>query len=78
MIEKARRALAALAVKLTPHLLDGEPQMRDQCFGVRCFRTSPRKLGIAREQQTLQRLDIIGQRIIGAHRQRWNHKMLLL
>ena len=38
-------------------------------LGARGLRARPRQLGVAREQQLLQRLDIIGKRIISAHRQ---------
>jgi hypothetical protein len=55
------------AIKLAPHLLDGEPQMGNQCLGARCFGACPRKLCFACAKQTLQRFDIIGKSIIGAH-----------
>jgi hypothetical protein len=35
LIEKPRLALGPLAIKLAPHLLDREPQMRNQSLGAR-------------------------------------------
>ena len=73
LIEQPRLALAARAEHLPPQLLDGEPQMCDQHLRARGLRARPRQFGVAREQQLLQRLDIVGKGI-SAHWQRWNHK----
>jgi hypothetical protein len=78
LVEKTRLAFALRAVNLPSHLLDCQPQMRNQGRGARRLGPGPRKLGIAGKKETLQRLDIIGKRIIGAHRRRWNHNTVLL
>jgi hypothetical protein len=78
LIDQPSPALAARPVKLAPHLLDRQAKMRDQSLRTRCLGTYARKLGIARYEQTLQRLDIIGGRITVAHQARWNHKTGLL
>ena len=79
LIEKPRAPFAALAVNLAPHLLDGQTQMRDQSLGagfarLRLNEVSPRrgeigmdfcKLHSACQDQTLQRLDVVGQSPIG-------------
>ena len=69
LVEQARLALAHRPEHLTPHLLDGQSQMRDQRLGARGLRTCPRQLGVAGKKQTLQRFDIVGKRkrIICAH-----------
>jgi len=48
-------------------LLDGEPKMRDQSLGAGCLGTRPCELGVARAHELLQKLDIVGKRISGAH-----------
>jgi len=69
LVEKPRLTLAARPVKLAPHLLDGEPQMRDQSFGARDLGARPRQFGITCGKQSLQNLDIIRKRIIAPHHQ---------
>jgi hypothetical protein len=65
--EEARLALAALTVKLASHLLKRESQMRDQGFCARRLGARPRQLGIAGENKTLERLDLVGKRIWRRH-----------
>ena len=67
LIEQPRLAFALRPEHLPPQLRDGEPQMRDQGFKVRSVGTCPRQLGVTRMNELLQCLDIVGQRIIGAH-----------
>jgi hypothetical protein len=69
LVEKPRLTFAARPVKLAPHLLDGEPQMRDQNFGARDLGARPRQFGITCGKQSLQYLDIIRKRIIAPHHQ---------
>jgi hypothetical protein len=45
LVEKPRLTLAR-PVKLAPHLLDGEPQMRDQSSGPRDLGARPRQFGL--------------------------------
>jgi hypothetical protein len=66
---KGRLALGSLAIKLAPHLLNCQPQMRNQCLGAQSLGTRPPKLCVADTKQALQHLDIVGKRISGAHRQ---------
>lgn len=74
LVEELLRALGFAAVKLAFKLLDGELQMRDQCFGARnigvragsfrlgacglCFRVA--QFGARGDHQRLQRFDTIG------------------
>jgi hypothetical protein len=74
LLEQPRLALAALAVELAPQLLDRQPQMRDQRLGARSLGPRLRELGAPDTDQPLQCLDIVGQRIIGAHRRSGDHK----
>jgi hypothetical protein len=67
LFEKPHLAFTARAVNLPPHLLDRQPQMRDQGRGARCLGTRPRKISLACANQPLKRLDIIGKRIISDH-----------
>jgi len=41
--------------------------MRDQSLGAGCLGARPCKLGLARAHELLQKLDIVGKRISGAH-----------
>ena len=68
LVEQPRLALAARSKKLTPHLLDREPQVRDQSLRARRLRMRLRKLGIAGANQALQCLNIIRKRITSTHR----------
>lgn len=67
LVEQPRLALAALAIELTPQLLDGEPRMGDQRVLARPLRPRLRQLGVARAQQLLQRLDVVRKGLIVAH-----------
>ncbi len=69
-----RYDLAARAEKIAAHLLDRQPQMRDQRVGVRRLGARSRKFRVPRAEHRLQRLDDVGQRIGGAHRRQSNHK----
>ena len=83
LVEQTLLALVARAKQVALELLDLQPQTRDQRLRARCLgahvrhlglrarRLGPRlrKLRIACLQQPLQRLDIIGERIIRAHAQ---------
>jgi hypothetical protein len=52
LVEQPRLALAARPIVLASHLLDGEPQMRNQSLVARRLRTRAGKLGIAGEHKT--------------------------
>jgi hypothetical protein len=85
LIEQPLLALVARPKHVALELLDLQPQMRDKSLRARCLGACARrlgaclrKLGIACLQQPSQRLDIIGKRIICAHREGWNHKTRLL
>ena len=73
LVDQTRLALVARAKKVALELLDRQPQMR-QGFALvasarpRRLGTRLRKLRVARQQQLLQRRDIVGERIIRAHR----------
>jgi hypothetical protein len=85
LVEQPLLALVARAEQIALELLDLQSQMRDQSFRarrlgahVRHLRTRLGKLRVARQQQPLQRLDIIEERIMRAHRVEGNHKTRLL
>jgi hypothetical protein len=72
LVEEADPALAALAIEFAAHLLDRKPQMRDHRLGAGLPRTRPNEIGLspsevrlARKDQTLERLGIIGQGVGG-------------
>jgi len=78
LVEQARFALIARSEQAALELLDDQLLMGDQGLRARCLGARLRKLGLARLQQPLQHLDVIGERISRAHRAKWNHKMQLL
>jgi hypothetical protein len=74
LVEQPLLALVARPKQVALELLDLQPQMRDQSLRARCLGARLRKLGVAGQHQPLQRLDVIGERIIRAHRRGGNHK----
>ena len=74
LVEQPRLALVARPKNLPSQFLDGEPEMRDQRLRTRRLGALVGKLGLASTNETLQHLDIIGQRITSAHHHRRNHK----
>jgi TRAP transporter TAXI family solute receptor len=80
LVEQPLLALVARSEQVALELLDLQPQMRDQSLRARCrgahvrhLGPRLRKLGIARQQQLLQRLDVVGEGIMRAHHAGWNH-----
>ncbi len=68
LLEETGAALAALAIKRAAHLLDREPQMRDHRFSAGLpgaqsneIGLSPSEVRLARDDQTLERLDVVRQ-----------------
>jgi hypothetical protein len=78
LVDEPRLALVARSKQVALELLDHQPKMHDQRFRARRLSPCLGKLSVACQQQPLQRLDIIGERIIRAHRRGWNHKRRLL
>src|SRR5947209_7299563 len=68
LVDQSRLALVARAKQVALELLDGQPHIGNQGIRARSFGACLRKLGVPRQQQLLQRLDIVRQRIICAHR----------
>jgi hypothetical protein len=75
LVDEPRLALVARAEKVALELLDRQLQMGDQSLRARRLGARLRQLGVARQQQLLERVDIVGQRISGTHQARANHKM---
>jgi hypothetical protein len=78
LVEQTRLALVARSKQIALELLDRQSHLRDQGLRARCFGTRLRKLRVALQQQALERIDVVGQRIIRIHRAGWNHKLRVL